>query len=102
MPVGSLARGFSFRQRRDNADSGVSMTLRDWFTTPLPGLGTILSPDHRWFAPPANIQHPYGIGPCGDRNSNSAVTISRKTIATNYTNRHESDEAVDPQIRLDS
>jgi len=23
-------------------------------------------PDQRWFAPPANIQHPSGIGFCGD------------------------------------
>jgi hypothetical protein len=52
--------------------------------------------DHRCFAPPANIQHPSGIGSCDDRNSNSAVTISRKTKATNYTNRHESHEALAP------
>ena len=32
--------------------------------TPLPGLGIFL-PDHRWFAPPANIQHPAGIRFCG-------------------------------------
>jgi hypothetical protein len=31
-------------------------------------------PDYRWFAPPANIQHPSGIGFCGDEISNGVVT----------------------------
>lgn len=42
---------------------------------PCRGLELFIPRDHRWFALPANIQHPFGIGFCGKRNSNRIVTF---------------------------
>ena len=61
---------------------------------PCRGLELFYPRDHRLFAPPANIQHPSGVGFCGDEIVTALLPSYAKKPDTNYTNCHELHEAL--------